>query len=133
LLIAGFFGVLLPILILALVDQSSEKIIFKANKVEANDFMLLAFVGSYLFPIIAKASALTMTVTVVLTLCMVAILWSVGSIPAHPILRLLRFRFYKVESSTGMVYTLISRREIRDPKNVKCVKQISNSMLMEVT
>ena len=129
--VTGVVGSLLPILILEMVEKYSESFLFEAKKIESNDFMLLAFVFSYLFPIIAKASALTMTMTVFFTIGIVALLWGVDSIPAHPILRLIRFRFYKVESSTGVVYILISRREIRDPKNITYVKRISSSMLME--
>jgi hypothetical protein len=57
--------------------------------------------------------------------------WVVSNIPSHPVLYLAKFRFYKIESESGMVYTLITRREIRSPKNITVVKQISNSMLME--
>lgn len=130
--VVGCIGSLLPIMILSLAVKNAEQFTFEAKKVEANDFMLLAFIGSYLFPIIAKASDLTLSVTVFLVVGIAVILWSIGSIPAHPILRLIQFRFYKVESNTGMVYTLISKREIRDPRSIKCVKQISSSMLMEV-
>ena len=38
---------------------------------------------------------------------------------------------YKIESDNGVVYTLISKRNIRDPKTITEVKLISNNMIME--
>ena len=57
--------------------------------------------------------------------------WFVSNIPSHPILYLFKFRFYKVESNDGMVYTLITRRIIRSPSNVTRVMKLSSAMLME--
>ena len=53
------------------------------------------------------------------------------SLPS-PLMRVMGFRFYKTEASNGMVYTLISNRQIMDPKDVRWVKKISASMLLEV-
>lgn len=131
LLIIGGIGSTIPYLIIKLLYRTSESIAFEANKVESNDFMLLMFVGSYFVPIIAHASELPFNMIVILTLALVLILWLVSSLPSHPLLRILKFRFYKLESSSGVVYTLISKREIMDPKNIKYVKKISDSMLME--
>jgi len=131
LIVIGFLGTTIPILIILLVSKSSELILFEAKKVESNDFMFLGFVGSYLIPIIARASDLDMTKTIIITSTIILILWYISSIPSHPLLNLIKFKFYKIESSNGVVYTLISRREIRDPKHIKHVKRISNSMLMD--
>lgn len=45
---------------------------------------------------------------------------------------MLNYRFYKAESVNGVVYTLITQRDLLDPKEVKSVKKISNSMLVEI-
>jgi hypothetical protein len=132
LLIIGVIGTIIPILIIKLLWRSGESIAFDAKKVESNDFMLLAFVGSYLIPIIARASELQFDMIVILTSVIVIMLWITSYIPSHPLLRILRFRFYKAESSSGVVYILISKRDIRDAKSIKFVKRISETMLMEV-
>jgi hypothetical protein len=44
----------------------------------------------------------------------------------------LSYRFYKAEAANGVVYTLITNRNLLDPANVKRVKGISGSMLLEV-
>lgn len=132
LIIIGIIGTILPFLIIKLVYKSSETLTFDAKKIESGDFMLFVFISSYSTPIIARASNLQFDDTLILSFVMIFIFWFISSIPAHPLLRILCFRFYKIESSSGVVYTLISKREIRDPKSVKFVKKISNDMLMEI-
>jgi hypothetical protein len=132
LIIAGVLGTAIPILIMMSVIKSSELIAFSAKKVESNDFMLFGFVASYFIPIINHGVNLNITRSILVALFFFLLFWYINNIPAHPVLRLLKYRFYKVESATGMVYTLISRKEINDPKNIRQVKKISNWMLIEV-
>lgn len=132
LVLAGVFGTAIPILIMMVVVKSSELIAFSAKKVESNDFMLFGFVASYFIPIINHGVNIDITRSVLIALFFFLLFWYINNIPAHPVLRLLKYRFYKVESDTGMVYTLISKKEITDPKNIRQVKKISNWMLIEV-
>lgn len=131
LLVIGVLGICIPLLILKMVSKSTEVTSFDAKKIKPNDFMLLAFIGSYFVPLIARASELSLFMTVILVLVILVVLWLVNSIPSHPVLRLFKYRFYEVESSAGVVYTLISKRDVLDPKQIKMVKKISSSMLME--
>mgnify|MGYP001175358531 CR=1 FL=1 len=131
LLIIGLIGTALPLAIVKLVKLQGESFAIHAKKIESSDFMLLAFVGSYLLPLVLKASEVSVNAIVVVLAGIAIVLWLIGSLPTHPLLRFMRFRFYKVESSSGVVYTLIAKRDIRDPKDVKLVKKISGAMLME--
>jgi hypothetical protein len=127
----AILGLIIPMLILKLISTSSEKITFEAKKVESNDFLLFVFVFSYISPLIARVSEVNVMVATFITAVLVFILWITSDIPSHPLLRVLKFRFYKAESSGGVVFTLISKRNIRDPKTIKMVKQLSSNMLME--
>lgn len=131
--VCGILGTFLTVIIINAIRKSGEVISFTAKKIKANDALLLGVVASYFFPFIAKASDLTVSTTIAIAAGVAAVLWFMSSIPPHPLLRLLSFRFYEVESANGVVYTLISQRELRDPKDVKKVKKISSSMLMEIT
>lgn len=122
---------MLPFLILAWIKKESETINFKAKKVESADYLLLVFIGSYTAPIIMKVAEIDFGVTSLIVGILFIVAWLISHIPSHPILYIAKFRFYKIESDNGMVYTLITRREIRNPKSIKSVKQISSSMLME--
>jgi len=131
LIIIGLLGSIIPVAVMKLVKDQGESFHIQVKKVESSDFMLLAFVGSYLLPLILKGAEISVNaIAVVLTITGV-LLWLISSLPAHPLLRALKFKFYKLESSTGMVYTLISKRKIIDPKEIKSVKKISETMLME--
>ncbi|MFA6498673.1 MAG: hypothetical protein WCV64_05000 [Desulfurivibrionaceae bacterium] len=129
--IIGLLGSLIPIAVMKLVESQGESFHVQVKKVEANDFMLLAFVGSYLLPLVLKGADISVNAIAVILAIAGVLLWLISALPAHPLLRVLRFRFYKLETSAGMVYTLISKREIRDPKEIKSVKKISENMLME--
>ena len=130
--IIGLIGSMIPFAIIALVKTHGEAFNINAKKVESNDFMLLAFIGSYLLPLVLKGAEVSVNAIAVVLVITAAILWLVSSLPAHPLLRAMSFKFYKIESSNGMVYTLIAKREILDPKDIGFVKRISKNMLMEV-
>lgn len=132
LIVVGALGTAVPILIMMSVVKSSESISFSAKKVESTDFMLFVFVAAYFMPIISHGINLDMTKSILIALFFFSMFWLINNIPAHPVLTLLKYRFYKVESSSGMVYTLISKKDITDPKNIRQVKKISNWMLIEV-
>lgn len=129
--VIGFLGSVIPFVVIKLVRNQGESFYIQAKKIESSDFMLLAFVGSYLLPLILRGAEISVNAIAAVLLAAGMILWLISSLPAHPLLRILKFKFYKLESSSGMVYTLISRREIRDPKEVKYVKKLSGTMLME--
>ncbi|WP_219702871.1 hypothetical protein [Marinomonas lutimaris] len=131
LIIISVLGTIIPLLILAKANRSTEVVRFQAKKIESTDFFLLAFVASYIAPIIMRAVELDFTIISTISALIVAVLWFMTAIPSHPLLYLFKFRFYKVESESGVVYTLLTKRELKDPKNIKNVKCISHSMLME--
>lgn len=131
LLVIGVLGSLLPVLIIAAAGRQGESMPIRIKKLEANDFALFGFVASYFLPIVLKASELDLYVILLVLAGAGALLWGVNQIPAHPVLHVLRYRFYKAESESGMVYVLVARRPIIDPKSVTQVKQLSTSFLIE--
>lgn len=133
LLIIGLLGSVLPWLILKELAKRSEVIPFRAKKVEPTDFMLIVFLFSYVTPLVGRFAGMDFAHIIVVIGVYALLCWLVQSIPAHPILRLLSVRFYKVESDSGMVYTLISREELRSPAQVNKVHLISTTMLLKVS
>jgi hypothetical protein len=131
LIVISLIGITFPFLILSWVKCQTESLNFTAKKVESADYYLLVFLGSYASPIIMKIAEIDFGLMLLTVGVISLVAWVVSNIPSHPVLYLAKFRFYKIESESGMVYTLITRREIRSPKNITVVKQISNSMLME--
>lgn len=131
LIIISLIGIFLPFLILAWIRNETESINFKAKKVESADYFLLVFIASYTAPVIMKMAEIDFAVTSLIVGIIFIVAWIISNIPSHPILYLAKYKFYKIESENGMVYTLISRRQIRNPQSIKYVKQISSGMLME--
>lgn len=131
LLIVGVLGVLLSLAILKLTEAEGEIFPIEAKKIESNDSMLLAFVASYSLPLIMKGLDLSFNSIALATACIGGILWLTSSLPTHPILRLIKWRFYKIESSKGVVYTLITKRNLIRPSEIKFVRKISESMLLD--
>lgn len=127
----GLIGVALPFLILCWVSNETETLSFTAKKIESADYFLLVFIASYAAPVAMKIAKVDFGLMLLLVGVVFIIAWLISNIPSHPVLYLAKFRFYKVESDSGVVYTLITKREIRNPKSITSVKQISNSMLME--
>lgn len=131
LLVIGLIGSVIPFAIIKMLKSHGESFKIQAKKIESSDFLLLAFVGSYLLPLVLKGAEVSVNaIALILTIAGV-VLWLISSLPAHPLLRVMKFKFYKFESSNGVVYTLISRREIQDPRDIGLVKRISLNMLME--
>lgn len=128
----GILGTALTIAIISVIKRKSETIAFTAKKIKSNDAVMLTVVSTYFIPFLARASDITLGVAAVLIAAAAGVMWFTSSLPPHPVLRLLSFRFYEVESATGVVYTLVSQRDLLDPKHVRRVKRISSSMLVEV-
>lgn len=129
--IIGLIGSTIPLAIMVLVKSQGEAFQIQVKKIESSDFMLLAFIGSYLLPLVLKGTDVSVNAIAVILAIAGVVLWLMSSLPVHPLLRAMRFKFYKIESSNGVVYTLVSKRAILDPRDIGLVKRISQNMLME--
>lgn len=124
-------GIVSALIIIRQIELRTEVFSIKVKKAESNDFMLFVFVASYFVPIIARSSEINVFTAILIVASASFVLCFVNAVPSHPLLRILKFRFYKIEAETGMVYILISRRDVLDPSNIQNVKKISTGMLME--
>ncbi len=129
--IIGLIGSAIPFAIMMLVKKQGETFQIQVKKVESNDFMLLAFIGSYLLPLVLKGTDVSVNSIVAILAIAGIVLWLMNSLPAHPLMQAMKFKFYKIESSNGVVYTLVSKRALLDPRDIGPVKRISSSMLIE--
>lgn len=130
--VAGCAGILLTRYIVDALRWNGETFPVTLKKVEANDALMLGVIVTYFIPFLGKAADITVgAVLAILALVGVA-LWFSSAILPNPVLRVLGYRFYKAESANGVVYTLITQRDLLDPRQVRTVKRISGSMLLEV-
>jgi hypothetical protein len=131
-IVAGAIGTLSVVYILSALKWHGEAFPFRAKKIESNDALLFGVVFTYIVPFFVRAADITFGIVVALIAVVSAIFWFTDSAPPSPLMRVIGFRFYKAEASNGMVYTLITNRQILDPADVTLVKRISASMLLEV-
>ncbi|MCU7976440.1 hypothetical protein L5M43_14455 [Shewanella sp. SW36] len=129
--VISLLGMTLPFLILYLAKKEAQRENFIAKKVESADYFLLVFLASYAAPVVMKMAEINFVIASMVILLIFIVAWYISNIPSHPILYLLKFRFYKVESSDGMVYMLITQRVIRSPKDIRQVIKLSDGMIME--
>ena len=127
----GIGGIALGACIMRFLQFFGETLTFTAKKIEATDATMLAVVATYVIPFVGKASEITFSVMVALTGLLALVLWVTSALIPHPVLRFIGFRFYKVESANGVVFTIITTRDLLDPTDIKRVKKITNSMLVE--
>jgi hypothetical protein len=130
--VVGAIGTLSVIYILSALKWHGEAFPFQAKKIESNDALLFGVVFTYIVPFLVRAADITLGIVIAQIAVVAAIFWFTDSAAPSPLMRVIGFRFYKAESSNGMVYTLMTNRQIMDPADVKLVKRISASMLLEV-
>lgn len=126
---AGSFACIFPFLVIRAAAAQTELLAFGAKKIESQDWVLVVFVVSYFVPLITRLEDLQMLALI--SVVAAVILATLEAIPCHPMLHVLRYRFYKVEGANGMVYTLISRRRLLTAADIKSVRQLSSQLLLE--
>lgn len=127
----GLLGLASLKILLHFFEAESETFTISVKEIERNDALMLSIVSTYVIPFFT-ASRVDVAVILGLIILGAVVLWMMSAIPPHPMLRIFGYRFYKIKSASGVVYTLISRRDIPDPGEVKSVKRISGAMLMEI-
>ena len=131
-IVAGIIGTLSVVYIVSALKWHGEALAFQAKKIESNDALLFGVIFTYIFPFIVRAGDITVGIVLALIAVVGVVFWFADLPSPSPLMRVMGFRFYKAEASNGMVYTLISSRQIIDPSDVRLVKRISASMLLEV-
>ncbi len=129
----GLIGVGMMWVIIHIINTKLQTVRVNVTEVEPNDVMMIGFITSYIVPIVAKAPNTSVYSILVILSVAGFVLWNMHTMPHHPLLRIfLGYRFYKIKSK-GMVYTLVSRRDILDVKEVCLVRQVSTYMLMDAS
>lgn len=126
---AGALACVFPFIVIRAAVNQAERLAFSAKKVESQDWLLVVFVVSYFVPLVTSIEDLG--VLVLLAALAAVLLSTLDAIPCHPVLHVFRYRFYKVEGSNGMVYTLIARRKLLTAADIKSVRQLSPQLLLE--
>ena len=122
--VAGGAGILLVRYIVDALRLKGESFPISLKKVEANDALMLGVIVTYFIPFIGKAADITLGIVLAILALAGVALWLSSSTLPNPVLRVLGYRFYKAETANGVVYTLITQRDLLDPRQVRTVKRI---------
>lgn len=126
---AGALACVFPFLVIRAASSQAQVLAFSAKKIDSQDWLFVAIVVSYFIPLISNLEDLQVLALIVVVAAV--LLATLDAIPCHPMLHVLRYRFYKVEGANGMVYTLISRRKLLSAADIKSVRQLSSQLLLE--
>lgn len=129
----GIAGCLSTFYFVRCIRTKSEVLLFSPTKVESFDPVVIGYFLSYFSPIISKFTSFSLSTIIFISFSIFIFCFCIKSMQIIPVLRVAGFRFYKAESSAKVVYVLITKREIRNVKQIKKVYKISESMIMEAT
>jgi hypothetical protein len=105
---------------------------FTVSTIEAADRENTAFLLLYLLPLFTDQFRTLNWVLWIPTLIIFAVMTATGyNYHFNPLIGLLGWHFYKVESSDGVTYVLITRKQLRSAKSVLKVGQLTEYILLD--
>lgn len=106
---------------------------FKAESIEAADHENTAFLLLYVMPLFTQKLDTLEWQFWVPTLAIFALITATGyNYHFNPLLGLLRWHFYKVQSPEGVSYILITKKQLRNAANTIRVGQLTEYMLLDL-
>ncbi|SDR68190.1 hypothetical protein SAMN05216198_0019 [Halopseudomonas litoralis] len=129
--IGGIVLVVLCYAIIRLAKAKTTLISFEASSVKTMDNEVVAYVVTYLFPLVTPVGEVSVTAQLFVLLMIVFLLSTAHAFTFNPVLSMLGYHFYEVESKTGVSYILLSSNTITDVKDVKSIGRLSNFLLIQ--
>lgn len=124
---------LLCLLVLSQAKKQLEKFDFKPSTVEAADRESTVFMLLYLSPLFAAQFGSINWNVLVPTIAIFLLLTATGySYHFNPLLGLLGWHFYKVTSSEGVTYVLVTKKQLRNTGQIGKVGQLTDYILMDL-
>lgn len=108
-------------------------ICIRVTDVSANDIWILGYIISYLLPLVSMIIEQWNFIILAIIAILVGILIPfMNSAMPHPLLVLKKYHFYQLATENGISsYVLISKRKIRNKKEIKVVGRLFEFLLIE--
>lgn len=129
--IGGLALVVLCYAIIRVAKNRATLITFKASSVKTMDNEVVAYVVTYLFPLVTPAGEVSVGAQLFIMFMVVFLLSTAHAFTFNPVLSILGYHFYEVESDAGVSYILLSSNTITDVKSIKSVGRLSNFLLIQ--
>jgi len=112
-----------------------ESMPIEITTIEANDAEILAFLVAYMLPLAGTSDSLSYDWPALLTaIAIVAlVVFQTGLAHVNPLMGLLGWRFFKVNTVEGSSYVLVSRKTLAEARKIQSVGQIASSMLLDLS
>lgn len=120
-------------LVIAAASRRLNRISFSVQEVKAVDNEVVAYIVTYLFPLIAPAQTVNSLGLLFVMLILAAVLSTAHAFTFNPLLTIFGYHFYEVKCSTGVTYLLMSKGNITDVKKVAQVGRISHYLMLDLT
>lgn len=124
---------LLCLLILRTGTRSLTKVSFSIEEIKAVDNEVVAYIVTYLFPLVAPANDLSLPAQFFVLALLAFVLSTSNAFTFNPILSVLGYHFYEVKCTTGVSYLLLSRSDITDVRMVQKVGRLSKHLMLDLT
>ena len=123
----------LCLLMLSYTRRHLERSTFSVTTIEAADRENMGFLLLYLLPLFtASFSSLNLQVIVPAILVFSAFVATGYSYHFNPLLGLLGWHFYKVGTSEGITYVLITKKQLRHAKQAITVGQLTEYIVIDI-
>ena len=109
-----------------------ERVPITIKKAKSADKEVLGFFVAYALPLIFRGQGTPdLGAWIVAGIMLLLVLWGTHSLQVNPVLGLLGFHFFEVETDDGITYLLITERRIDAAKSVVSVVQLSEYGILE--
>lgn len=112
--------------------QNLPPISIRISELSPYDAWIVAYIVSYIVPFASVAlNDLDPILSGMIAIAIIVIAPFVNSAIPNPLLFMCGYHFFQIKSEHGSSYILISKRKIRNAKNVKHIQRIFEYLLME--
>ncbi|WP_438284240.1 hypothetical protein [Pseudomonas alabamensis] len=109
-----------------------ERLPVVIKKVKSADKEVLGFFIAYALPLIFKGGAgLDFGSWLLAAGMLVFVLWTTHALHVNPVLGLIGYHFYEVETQEGVTYLMLTRRTINNVSSINSVVQITEYGILE--
>lgn len=109
-----------------------NKVSFPVCEVKAVDNEVVAYIVTYLFPLVAPADGVGLFGQALIVLILGVVLATSNAFTFNPVLTLLGYHFYEVKTEAGVTYLLVSKNDITDVKSIKTVGLLSKHLVLQL-
>jgi hypothetical protein len=129
----GLFAVVCCLIVLRVARKYLEAIPFKSKEIEAADAENIGFMLLYLLPLFTEKIEGLHWELWVPTLIVFGIIIATGyGYHFNPLLGILRWHFYKITSTDGVTYVIITKKHIRAASQSLTVGQLTEYILIDL-